>query len=449
MAQIPNADLGELLFRPRETLDIEIKCWLDLADDNQKADLCKAILAIANHGGGYLVVGLLEDASGSFAPDANRPASLNNLTQDDFQNAIQKYIEPSIQCRTEHVEHPDGHGRFPVIAVPGGHRVPLKAKRGSPDGKLVKDRVYIRRPGPRSEEPQTSAEWDELFERCIRARKEELLSGIRDLLAGGTPGAAANEPTAGKRLDAFLDKARSRWEELVHPLPNRSSARFPDGYWEIGAVIDGNIESQNPAQFRDTLPRTLQHHSCWPPFVFIQREPYTPRLVDNTIESWHGPDTDGTVDAPAHCDFWRIGLDGSFYMRRGYDEDGGRRGAQPKTTFDITTPTWRVGEVLSQINYVASALRADGTLIAKLKWTGLAGRKLVSVGNPNRLLFEHDKCHQETFETSIAYPLSSLSGALPEIVFGILQPLYYLFDFWQLPQRLVEEELRSLLRQQF
>jgi hypothetical protein len=82
-----------------------------------------------------------------------------------------------------------------------------------------------------------------------------------------------------------------------------------------------------------------------------------------------------------------------------------------------------------------------------MDWLG--GRKLVSVGNPNRLLFDHEKCHQETFETSVAFPLSSLPAALPEIVFGVLQPLYYLFDFWQLPKRLVEEELRSLFRQQF
>lgn len=448
MLETPNAELTELLARPRETLDIEIKSWLDLADDNQKADLCKAIMAIANHGGGYLLVGLLEDSVGNFAPDGNRPSSLSALTQDDIQNAIQKYVEPSIQCRTDHVEHPDGTGRYPIVVIPGGHRVPIRAKRGSPDGKLTKDRVYIRRPGPRSEEPQTSAEWDELFERCIRNRKEELLAGIRDLLAGGAP-QTSQEPAAVVRLNSYISQARTRWETLVQPLPKDSPARFPHGSWEIGATIDGRFENKNPAQFRDALRRALKNHSGWPPFVFIEREPYHPRLVDGSIESWHGPDSDGSVDSPAHCDFWRIGLDGSFYIRRGYDEDGGRRGSQPKATFDITTPTWRVGEVLTQIHYVATMLAAEGNLVARFKWTGLGGRRLVSVGNPNRLLISSGMAHQEEFETSRAFPLSSLPTALPELVFDVLQPLYYLFDFWQLPKRLVEEELHSLLRQQF
>jgi predicted HTH transcriptional regulator len=182
-----NADLQELLARPREALDIEIKGWLDLSDNNQRADLAKAILAIANHGGGFVIMGLDENEEGQFSPGVNRPADFSALSQDDIQNAIQKYLDPAIQCRVIHVMHPDGHGTFPIVAVPGGHRTPIKAKSGSPDGKLVASRIYIRRPGPKSEEPQTSAEWDQLFERCIRSRREELLDGIRDLLAGVPP----------------------------------------------------------------------------------------------------------------------------------------------------------------------------------------------------------------------------------------------------------------------
>jgi hypothetical protein len=45
--------------------------------------------------------------------------------------------------------------------------------------------------------------------------------------------------------------------------------------------------------------------------------------------------------------------------------------------------------------------------------------------------------------------VSALPDALPELVFAMLAPLYELFDFFKLPKRLVEEELKSLRNSQF
>lgn len=43
--------LGDLVRHPREDLHIEVKSWLDLGNEDHKADLAKAIMALANHGG--------------------------------------------------------------------------------------------------------------------------------------------------------------------------------------------------------------------------------------------------------------------------------------------------------------------------------------------------------------------------------------------------------------
>jgi hypothetical protein len=48
-----NALVRELLSEPRETLDVEHKEWLDLADNDHRATVAKEIIALANHGGGY------------------------------------------------------------------------------------------------------------------------------------------------------------------------------------------------------------------------------------------------------------------------------------------------------------------------------------------------------------------------------------------------------------
>ena len=44
--------LQDLLAYPREDLGTELKNWLDLALEENKANLAQAILALANHGGG-------------------------------------------------------------------------------------------------------------------------------------------------------------------------------------------------------------------------------------------------------------------------------------------------------------------------------------------------------------------------------------------------------------
>lgn len=118
----PNADLDELLLEPRETLDVEVKEWLDLTDNGHRALLAKEIIALANHGGGYIVVGFEELADGTFKPATPSPANLDDWAQDAVQSIVAKYVDPAIQCRVTHRAPPGGADRYPIIAVPGSHR---------------------------------------------------------------------------------------------------------------------------------------------------------------------------------------------------------------------------------------------------------------------------------------------------------------------------------------
>ena len=58
MVELTRERLADLLVDPNEGLDLEIKNWLDLANSNEdKATFAKGALAIANHGGGFIVLG--------------------------------------------------------------------------------------------------------------------------------------------------------------------------------------------------------------------------------------------------------------------------------------------------------------------------------------------------------------------------------------------------------
>jgi hypothetical protein len=78
------AMIDDLLAEPRETLDVEVKEWLDLSENGHRALLAKEIIALANHGGGYVVVGFEELADGSFQPATPRPTNLDAWSQDNI-----------------------------------------------------------------------------------------------------------------------------------------------------------------------------------------------------------------------------------------------------------------------------------------------------------------------------------------------------------------------------
>lgn len=303
----------------------------------------------------------------------------------------------------------------------------------------------MRRPGPNSEEPRTAEEWDRLTERCLQNRKEELLDALRSIMAGTLPTAAPTTPSRLDQLRRFEEQAIIHWENLVAHLPADVPPRLGLGYYDLGFAIDGEFESPSLSTLRAIIQREVRNHSGWPPFLTISRPPYRPKAVDGAVQCWMGPDEDGSYAQPSHHGFWRIAPEGFLFTRRGYSEDGGYRSTVPGTTFDITTPTWRLGEAILEASYIARALGAsDANLICRGRWTGLSGRSLVSIGNPNRLLFEGRASGQDEHESVETIAVSALPDALPEIVHAMLASVYQLFDFFELPTTLVAEELAEM-----
>ena len=93
-----NADPpNELLAELREALDIEVKEWLDLTNHDHCAIVAKEIIALANHGGGYLIIGFEELKDGSFAPANPRktPSRRWSRWKNCCSEAIRKSLTPT------------------------------------------------------------------------------------------------------------------------------------------------------------------------------------------------------------------------------------------------------------------------------------------------------------------------------------------------------------------
>src|SRR4051794_23544737 len=91
--------IDSLVNETHEAMDVEVKEWLDLTENDHRAALAKGIIALANHGGGYAVIGFEELPDGTFTPAQRRPSDLAGWSQDAIQAIVAKYIDPGIQCR--------------------------------------------------------------------------------------------------------------------------------------------------------------------------------------------------------------------------------------------------------------------------------------------------------------------------------------------------------------
>lgn len=451
MANGPDARrLADLLIELRETPEVEVKNWIDIrANDEHKALLAKALIALANHGGGYVVIGFQRGGTGMEAA-AGRPADLSGYTTDAVNAVVARFAEPVFHCDVRVVARQGGADTHPVIVVPGGHRAPIRAKRNGPNNQGIQNGVYyIRRPGPQSEAPQSGQEWDMLLQRCLRNARDDLLDSIRGVLAGtgGTP----PEPTVEQRLGEWFAAAQTRWRELRDTLPADHPSRMPMGHYAVGYNILGVPQRLEGAALLTALRRGEVRHTGWPPFWVPDRDGIRPYPHNGNVECWLGRDDEHNDRTPAHSDFWVAAPDGKLFLQRGYQEDSREIPRyQAGTWFDLTLPIWRMGEVMLHAASMAQQFNAaDADIAYRAEWAGLRGRALV--GREDRLLWigRNHVCHQDQFQTTLVVSAAQIRDALPEVLHRLLTPLYAVFDFFELPLGLVTEELARMRAHRF
>lgn len=445
MAEPLATQLQALIATPREDLGVEIKSWLDLKNKDDNAKLAKAIIALANHGGGFIILGMRETGAGQFEPAPGRPDTLAGYTQDIIARIAAAYAEPAFQVAVHHVDA--GVGTFPVVQIPGGHRTPIQAKKGSPDQKtLLVGRVYIRRPTPESAEPGTAAEWRELIDRCIRATRDDLLDAIRGILDGRDIQSFSPPPSEEALLAAWADDGLARWTARA-PISPTMVKLFPPGFYRVAYKLIGPMSPIEAPELLAAINSATTRHTGWSPWWVPTREGIKPYVKDGAVECFlGGEEPRRVVDDPAHADFWRVSPNGEAVLIRGFDEDSYPARMKPGTMFDVTLPVWRIGDCLLQAAKFAAAVgRPDAEIVFSVKWSGLAGRSLTHVEG-RRLIDESYVAQQDNLDRVMTVRADQIADRLPEILFEFLKPLYALFDFFQLPKSLVDEESQRLRR---
>ena len=450
MKNISTDRLAELLKDPRESLEFEVKNWLDLQHSNEhKAVFAKAVLALSNHGGGFIALGLRETAEGIVEAE-DRPAKLDGYSQEIVNGIVQNYCDPHFHCAVHLVHNPE-NAIFPIVVIPGGHRTPIRARRAGPNGQTVtSNAIYVRRPGPSSEIPQSAHEWDNLLGRCFQNRRDEMFDQIRSLIAGAVP--QINQPVEQTRLDEWIGDNCARWQSLVERLPENVGPRLTHGHYCFAYEITGDRRHIELGRMDEVLRRIEVRYTPRPSFSYFAHQGIVPYPYDGAVECWLDPQHIIVEELEPECsDFWRIHPDGLAFQLTGFVEDGadatrpGRPRIEPGTVFDISIPIWKVGEALLHASSLANALFEGPTTIQFVAiFEGLEGRSLRDISRP--ILPGDYTARQNSIVLKTHFDTRAIKPNLPEIVHPLLLPLYTLFNFFGLPMEFVVKELREMAR---
>lgn len=255
---------------------------------------------------------------------------------------------------------------------------------------------------------------------------------------------------------AMVEKPTLGTNPFVHH-PNRDSSEitqsptvtFVDSNWlteerkfansEFGKTgLNGRLEAwfgletklaSNQKQLLDAV-RTAQIKTFgWPIAVLLEdRDEYRPKPRKDGIHA------NVFVKKRATFDYWAARNCGDFYLLKSLFEDNRKPG---NIFFD--TRIVRTLEALMFCRRFYFALGATDSALVRFftKYTGLKGRELTA-SNPHRILYER-ACSEDEIAADITFRLSEISENPVSLVKSLLDPLFVLFDFFQLSDEVYAE----------
>lgn len=186
--------LAEFVTRGREERNLEYKgtqgrepfVWDAYA---VKAKLARTAMAMANIGGGVIVIGMDEVAPDQWQANGVTTEVGQSYRQDDVQQFVNQHADPFVELALRHIDV-DGR-RFAIIQVSGFRESPVICLRG--DGQHLRPAAVYTRSFTKHEtiEVQGPSEMRELLDRAIEAgverRLRPIMQAFQETLGGMSP----------------------------------------------------------------------------------------------------------------------------------------------------------------------------------------------------------------------------------------------------------------------
>jgi hypothetical protein len=125
-----------------ETQGFDYKEAIDLEAKEGVASLAKDVIAMANWGGGLIIVGFKEIRPGDFTPVGVAAEALPLYEATRLNKALGEYLDPHISVIARRIS--DSRFTFVCLSIPGSTRGLILAKKENASAGLYKGRIYSR-----------------------------------------------------------------------------------------------------------------------------------------------------------------------------------------------------------------------------------------------------------------------------------------------------------------
>jgi len=434
-------DLQDLVDQARENLHVELKDWLDLKDSVCRANLARHIAALANFGGGYIVIGFNDQGD-----EINSSIlTCRDYSRDDISGIVKKYLVPAFQCDVATGKSSLSGQLHPIIRVPGHRETPVCSQadgpqdsKGRPQGIRIAT-YYMRMPGPASEPILTPDGWRALIHRCVLNERERLIASLSAVIAGRQEHSEIS--------DALLDWHRRSYDRFAAVLASSSNFHWNVPYSSNHYELSYRIE-RDPSEMLDqnnllvVLNQANQEvkdvvWTGWSMFYPFSKESIRPYVMPETVE---GIETEvlesnllgQNVGLP---DFWRFSARGYATIVRAYREDrqvidkGPQEVLVPGRWLSPFTLVRDLAEFVRHARAIANLFSSATNIEIRGTWVGLSGRQIGDFESGLDLAGYTSKADKR--EVHGNWPVSNLKSDWETVVAELASPVTRLFDTFQ------------------
>ncbi|MFG6585352.1 helix-turn-helix domain-containing protein [Sulfitobacter sp. 1A12779] len=421
-------DLGDALQFSTEDLDVEFKRSLPLRENIGKAKLAKEICALANHGGGWIVLGREDDGSYPVAI----PTEIIDVDQDQVNQIAAAYLQPAPHC-TVSKQQPEGVGfAVPVIWVPPCGTSPVCAKKNGPNDErgrtqgVTKGIHYTRKAGPVSAPIESPNEWQDVIRRCVLSDKASLLGALSTMIEQPRPTPETEKESV---FEADFEHTVRRWKEEAQEQP------YEVDLTNCFVGYGFHLVDAEPVTI-DKITECLRQrpHDARGGHVFFESNyntPYRPFVIE--VAGHDGLEVHvNTVDFD-HRAVWRLseGLSGteviSYWEDTAWIKDAVEH--RSSLTWERGQHIWIAQQIsyansfLAMVNHIADYFHFTGDVRIRVLFSGLSGRNLRSTNIGVYYSMDY-RARQNTKQVDFVLKASDLAAETrSSAIASIIQPM--------------------------
>lgn len=458
-----NKIIEAFLLNPSETLNTELKEWINITTDEGKEKLIKSSIALFNNNGGYIAIGFKKDGSICKKNLCTLDQIKIQFNFDDIQAIISRYSSAHIETKISFYEIDKAY--YPFIFIASGVKSPAFIKADLHIGKskeklLQQGKMYIRTLSSNgtvsSSEPRSQKDWDRLLNICLENKETDIAKFFQNNLTEGQL----------QKLKEFFSHPQkendSTQKNNDHDVKNCLTYGYAEyqsiaktkklpahGSFQIAFTIKNKIEK---IAISETLLQIIKSSnprpSGWPLWVVLQNGS-DDKKPQHYLNRWQA-----FIEASNTLDFWMITEQKCFYHYRALKDD-----------FNGSTTTQANAAKLKEIDFVwqvenicdaiasglafAQALNEDEntTLSFVFKWSGLKNRHLTTWAHANRYIDCESRANIDDFTYEVNVPINATRENIVNYTYEIASNLFLVFGGYdRIPRDTIAQIVISYLK---